>query len=266
LRSKRTLTINEAAELTGLSRKAIARRIERGSLRSLVRAGRRLIPRAELVRAGLIPGEGEVREPDFEPAELLDPRSRSVVQPLPSDESVLAALLRELVDRLERQAGEIAHYRALTVRAESLRLEGEMSELSARLSRLEGAGPLLSLERGAEQHQGVEGRSPSAGDRLRASHQQPSAQPIWLPPSATEPASLRAPGGEPADLRKTQPGRPSGGSLRQRLIPFSLEAVFLLGVAVLAWRAEVRPAVVIAAMAASWLLVAFIEWLRWSRS
>ena len=260
--TKRTLTISEAAELTGLSRKAIARRVERGSLRSLVRAGRRLIPRAELVRAGLIPGEGKVREPDFEPVELLDPRSRSLVQPMPTgEESALAALLRELVDRLERQAGEIAHYRALTARAESLRLEGEISELSARLSRLEGARAPLSLERGAEQ-QSLEGESPIGGDRLRASHQQPSAQPIWLPPSATEPPGRRAPGSEPAALTKTQPGRPSPGSLRQRLIPFSVEAVFLVGVALLAWRADLRPAVVIATMAASWLLVAFIEWLR----
>lgn len=261
--TKRTLTISEAAELTGLSRKAIARRIERGSLRSLVRAGRRIIPRAELVRAGLIPGEGKVREPDFEPVELLDPRSRSSVRPMPTgEESVFAALLRELVDRLERQAGEIAHYRALTARAESLRLEGEMSELSARLSRLEGARPPLSLERGAGQQQSLEGESPIGGDRLRASHQQPSAQPIWLPPSATEPPRRRALGSEPAALTKTQPGRPSPGSLRQRLIPFSVEAVFLVGVAVLAWRADLRPAVVIATMAASWLLVALIEWLR----
>jgi excisionase family DNA binding protein len=265
LPTKRTLTISEAAELTGLSRKAIARRVERGSLQSLVRAGRRLIPRAELVRAGLIPPEGKVREADLESMELLDPRSRSLVQPVSGgEESLLAALLRELVERLERQAGEIAHYRALSARAESLRFEGELSELSARLGRLEGAQPLLSLERGAEQ-QSLQGESPSGGDRLQASFQQPSAQRIWLPPSATESPGRRAPGSEPADLPKTQPGRRSPGSLRQGLIPFSVEALFLVGVAALAWRADVRPAVVFATMAASWLLVAVIEWLRWTR-
>src|SRR5215204_6041348 len=45
---KRNLTITEAAELTGLSRKAIARRVERGSVRSVLRSGRRLVPRSEL--------------------------------------------------------------------------------------------------------------------------------------------------------------------------------------------------------------------------
>ena len=54
---KRTYTIAEAAELTGLTRKALARRVERGSLQSLVRGGRRMIPHAELVRAGLIVDE-----------------------------------------------------------------------------------------------------------------------------------------------------------------------------------------------------------------
>jgi excisionase family DNA binding protein len=260
--TKRTLTISEAAELTGLSRKAIARRIERGSLRSLVRRGRRLVPRAELVRAGLIPPEGNVRERAFEPTDLLEPRSRAPDRRTPSgEESLLVALLRELVDRLERQAGEIAHYRALTAQAESLRLEGQMSELSARLSRLEGARPLLSLERGAEE-QLSEAESRFGGDQMPASRPQPSAQPIWLPPSATERPALRPRPGERVDLTEAGLARPSPPAHRDRLIPFFVEALFLVGVAVAAWRADLRPAVVIATMAASWLLVALIEWLR----
>ena len=261
--TKRTLTISEAAELTGLTRKAIARRIERGSIRSLVRGGRRLIPRAELVRAGLLPAEGKARDPEFESMELLDPQSRALLEPVPAgQESLLAALLRELVERLERQAGEIAHYRALTARAESLRLEGEISELSARLSRLESPQPQLSLEQGPEaRNQAV----PPGAESRPAIHPQSSPQRIWLPPSATEPPGPRAPGTEPADVTKAQPGRPAPGSLRQGLIRFSLEALFLVGVAILAWRADFRPAVVFGTMAASWLLVALIEWLRWTR-
>jgi len=51
----RLLTIAQAAEATGLSRKAIARRAERGTLRYVHSPeGQRMIPHAELDRAGLL--------------------------------------------------------------------------------------------------------------------------------------------------------------------------------------------------------------------
>lgn len=51
----RLLTITQAAIETGLSAKAIARRIERGTLRAVHDdQGRRVVPRAELDRAGLL--------------------------------------------------------------------------------------------------------------------------------------------------------------------------------------------------------------------
>ena len=51
---KRLLTIREAASETGLSTKALARRVERGTLRAVKDdQGRRVVPRAELERAGL---------------------------------------------------------------------------------------------------------------------------------------------------------------------------------------------------------------------
>jgi hypothetical protein len=51
----RLVTIAEAASITGRSRKAIARRIERGTLRHVHDAeGQRMVPRAELDRAGLL--------------------------------------------------------------------------------------------------------------------------------------------------------------------------------------------------------------------
>ncbi len=66
----RLLTLAEAAAETGLSQKAIARRIERGSLRAVHDdRGRRVVPRTELQRAGLLragnPG-GEEGNPDGE--------------------------------------------------------------------------------------------------------------------------------------------------------------------------------------------------------
>lgn len=55
LPEKRLLTIREAASLTGLSTKALARRIERGTLRAVKDAeGRRVVPRGELERADLL--------------------------------------------------------------------------------------------------------------------------------------------------------------------------------------------------------------------
>ena len=51
----RLLTLSEAAAETGLSQKAIARRVERGTLRAVHdEHGRRVVPRAELDRAGLL--------------------------------------------------------------------------------------------------------------------------------------------------------------------------------------------------------------------
>jgi excisionase family DNA binding protein len=253
---KRTYTIKEAAELTGLSQKAIARRVERGSLRSLVRGGRRLIPRAELVRAELVPAEGDIGESDFEPLELLPHRDSA----LAVDESAFGTLFRELLNRLERQAGEIAHYRALTAQAESLRLERELAELRGRLNHLErqpsslglGAGP---SEPPPEQPSGMLGRLPSS--------QQRSAQGIWLPPSAIgSPGRLegrRHTGHPPASVSRGPGLHPLG----RRLLILMAEALFIVCVAVLVWLAELRPAFVIATVTASWFLVAFIEWRGW---
>lgn len=56
----RLLTIAQAVAETGLSAKAIARRIERGTLRAVHdEQGRRVVPRGELDRAGLLTGDEE---------------------------------------------------------------------------------------------------------------------------------------------------------------------------------------------------------------
>jgi excisionase family DNA binding protein len=53
------LTISEAASATGLSRKALTRRVERGSLRAVKdERGRRVVPRGELERAELLNPDG----------------------------------------------------------------------------------------------------------------------------------------------------------------------------------------------------------------
>jgi hypothetical protein len=54
----RLLTLTQAASATGMSRKALERRADRGTLRFVHDdQGRRVVPRAELERAGLL-GEG----------------------------------------------------------------------------------------------------------------------------------------------------------------------------------------------------------------
>lgn len=52
-----TLTTSEAAELVGLTPKAIKNRLDRGQLQYVLKAGRRRIPVAELVRAELLDAE-----------------------------------------------------------------------------------------------------------------------------------------------------------------------------------------------------------------
>jgi excisionase family DNA binding protein len=261
----RTFTIAEAAELTGLSRKAVARRVERGSLRSVVRNGRRRIPRSELVRAGLLP-DGDEAAPEGGPGTLLLPRpGPGGLEPAGGQEDVLATLVRELLDRLERQSAEMAQLRALTVEAESLRLTNELAELRGRISELESERP-------------DGGQTPHATEvssrisELSRQVQELASREIWLPPHARGRPS-------PQQRRQTAPPvphptpsappvnphpvavRPRGRRAGQRALRFVLEAAFLVAVAVVAWRADLRPALIVAAMAAAWVVVASVEWL-----
>ena len=109
-----TYTISEAAELTGLTEKSVRNRVDRGQLRVVKREGLRRIPRSELKRAGLI------REED--PAEGQRAEGGGTKE---------AAVVGELLDRLERQANQLGELRALTRQAESLRQEHD--ELAAAL-------------------------------------------------------------------------------------------------------------------------------------
>jgi excisionase family DNA binding protein len=262
---KRTYTIAEAAELTGLSRKAVARRIERGSLRSLVRNGRRLVPRSELVRAGLVPDEGAAPE-----------SAGSAPSPVPgagenaSPEVMLASLMRELLDRLERQGNELANYRAITAQAESLHLEREVGELRARLLALEGlnaGGPPPPAARPEEtirlaptppaQPPYAQPPASPAGAEQHPGH------PIWLPPTATHPSAPQ-PAQAPAQQQHQPVYAASRPSLAGRLFLFALEAGFIVAVAIAAWLADLEPALIAGSVGAAWLLVALLELIRWT--
>jgi len=123
-----TFTFAEAAEVTGLTKKALRNRVYRGQLQSVLREGVRRIPRSELEREDLL-GEGEAPGAT-ETAEV----------PLETDRE--PDVVSELLERLERQAAELGELRLLTREAESLqadrgRLEGALHEARAKVTELE---------------------------------------------------------------------------------------------------------------------------------
>ena len=255
----RTYTISEAAELTGLSRKAISRRIERGSLRSLVRNGRRRIPRSELVRAGLLPEDAD-GAPELDPRTLLLPRPARAadLEDAGRAEELLVALVRELLDRVERQASEVAEMRALTVQAESLRLTNELTDLRVRMAELERERPSEAQPPQSEFSRRI--------TELSKQVEELAQREIWLPPQAeTRPATAAAPAAPPQSFASSgataapvtyayPPARRIGRSTR-----FVLEAAFIVVVAVVAWQADLSGAALAGAMAAAWVIVAATE-------
>ena len=264
----RTYTISEAAELTGLSRKALARRVERGSLQYVVRDGRRRIPVAELVRVGLLQDDESADDDEFDPRLLLSegarPRDDLPVRYDPGQ--TLAAVLRELFDRFERQATEIANLRALTVHAESLRMTSEIADLRARIADLE----VQRRPKELVSPQPDEAAAPSPAP-LRAPSQE-----LWLPAGTRSTPQPKAARGlqdqaqfesEIARLRSHLGQLESYRSPRRlgRATRLVLEAVFLAVVAVGVWYAQLGTAAIFALMAVAWIVVAVIEWVSWRR-
>lgn len=99
----RLMTIAEAAAATGASRKALARRIERGTLRAVHDdEGRRVLPLAELVRAGLMNRDGSAGSPGGELVvwKGLYEREREEREQLARERELLQARERELHDQL----------------------------------------------------------------------------------------------------------------------------------------------------------------------
>lgn len=96
-----SLTLREASELTGLTQRALARRIERGSLPATKRRdGRRRVKLADLTRAGLVdPNTGE--RPEW---------SREGIDPAELARQVIETLTRQALDlyELRRSVSELA--------------------------------------------------------------------------------------------------------------------------------------------------------------
>jgi hypothetical protein len=73
------LTIRDASRATGLSIKALRRRVERGTLPARMIEGRRRVPMSELLRAGLlVTGPGERQAPHGPPSEAVSVLARRV--------------------------------------------------------------------------------------------------------------------------------------------------------------------------------------------
>jgi excisionase family DNA binding protein len=100
----KTYSNHEAAELTGLSVRALRKRIERGQLRAVQQGRYWRIPHVELERAGLMAPLGTIEGQGTEGTG-------------PGPEFVLAELERERVERL-RLTQEVARLRPLTVQIE----------------------------------------------------------------------------------------------------------------------------------------------------
>ena len=126
-----TLTIAEAADATGLTKKAVRNRVDRGQVRAVLRDGVRRIPRSELERAGL---SLDAREAGAGAAE-----GQEAAPGYPEP-------MAEVLDRLERQAGELAELRVLTREADSLREERDRLEAALLESRAKAAEAEAKLE------------------------------------------------------------------------------------------------------------------------
>lgn len=120
--SARALTVRDAAILTGLTEKALRRRIERGVLPSVLgHDGRRRVPTSALRSAGLIPQDG------------------APTGPIPPAGAPSGEAFSELLGRLETLAAENGRLRALTDGHErrERELEAELHKARARVLELE---------------------------------------------------------------------------------------------------------------------------------
>jgi phage shock protein A len=123
---KKLLTIAEASEITGLSRRALARRIERGSLSAVRRNGLRYLESRELASAGLLNLQTG-RPPDWAGGPL-EPEAvaRELVQTV-IRQTLELAQLQEAVEkaRQEREA----------IRAKIAEMDADRADLRAELER-----------------------------------------------------------------------------------------------------------------------------------
>ena len=135
-------TIAEASELTGLSKRALARRIERGQLPASKEAGLRYVDSGDLVAAGLLdPVTGRARawtghriKPDEVAKEIVETLVRQSVE--------LHELRRQLRSLIEESRHDDIELRAELERARGERqaLRRAVKETRRELSRLQVDG------------------------------------------------------------------------------------------------------------------------------
>jgi hypothetical protein len=243
---KRTYSIPEVAALTGLTVDAVRGRLKRGSLASIVKDGRRRIPHAELARAGLLPPQPENSAADVQ-------AGVSLPEPLsPASSGAGAALVAELLDRLERQSVELAHYRALEAASGNARLLQELAHLRARVAALEGAPEQRALSAGGEA-----GLQPSP-QRSAALTGPTERSRLWLPPTAGMPPSTTHAGPPPVAASRQPLTLPTLRAGR-----FAVEALLILGAALGSWLAGFDALGIILVVGAVWLIVALAELVAW---
>ena len=100
--TSRLLSIRDAALATGLTPKALRRRIERGTLRSTMVDGRRRIAMEELLERGLlVPLDADGRPRLARPVQRPNPAANALAERLRTLERRVAALEEQLGRRVE---------------------------------------------------------------------------------------------------------------------------------------------------------------------
>jgi hypothetical protein len=122
-------TIRQAARVCEINPEALRRRVDRGTIQAAKgRDGTRRIPRSELERAGLWPGQ----QPAGQEVEL-----RAELERVRRELAALGA--RAAAEQQARERAELAHHQA---RAAQQSAEAQRAELVAELDQLAAAGPL----------------------------------------------------------------------------------------------------------------------------
>jgi hypothetical protein len=126
-RVPRKVTIAEASELTGLSRKALARRVERGALSATTENGLRYLDSRELARAGLL--DLSTGKPAKWTGRRIDPDAvaRELVRTL-TEQSVELYELRDELDAHSEQLRQARRERE-AIRDELAQAKRERAEL-----------------------------------------------------------------------------------------------------------------------------------------
>jgi len=136
--SMETLTIREAADACGMTYEAMRARVDRGTLRAGKRRddGARMIPKSELLQAGLLPGADVVQlhsEIDQLRRELKEHR---LLTERAQSETAAERQARELIEQsMHRERAE-----RQTLQAQLEQIEQAQVEASSKLERLTDAG------------------------------------------------------------------------------------------------------------------------------